>query len=307
VGGSTANTLALLARFGHQSALVGAVGGDAAGRRCIGELAGHGVDVSGVITRPGRRTKRIRIEVSRSGERRFHISRGNVAAAPTWREVCALGVDAAGFDAYHSALATRASLELARRARVASYNGQRCHGRRAEIALHRELISASDVAVFPEAYLAAILGGRGERPFTAEILGEFEGPWLVAVTRGAAGVVARWRGRTITVPALRLEDFGQRLTDTTGAGDAFHAGLLHVLLGDGRPPAEWTAELVCEACRFGVQVAAFACSRYGTKNSLPAEEYGRVFVSGPAVTEADPRAVALCAAGMRRLMCGGEA
>ncbi|MGL5536176.1 MAG: PfkB family carbohydrate kinase, partial [Aeromonas veronii] len=57
-------------------------------------------------------------------------------------------------------------------------------------------------------------------------LATLSGPALVLVTRGAAGVVARLDGEL-------LEWVGQKVTpiDTTGAGDAFVAGLLAALAG----------------------------------------------------------------------------
>ena len=78
-GGSTANTLCLLAGLGHETALLGAVGRDAAGRQCSEELAASGVDVSRVILRASGRTKQIRIAVEPGGERSFRIARGRMA------------------------------------------------------------------------------------------------------------------------------------------------------------------------------------------------------------------------------------
>jgi sugar/nucleoside kinase (ribokinase family) len=76
----------------------------------------------------------------------------------------------------------------------------------------------------------------------------------IAVTAGAAG--ASWidRGATVSVPA---EDVS--CVDSTGAGDAFNAGLLTAWLA-GEPPAE--------ALRAGVRTATKAVSTVGATTNL---------------------------------------
>ena len=50
------------------------------------------------------------------------------------------------------------------------------------------------------------------------------------------------------------------VTDTTGAGDAFH-GALSLLLAEGRPPAD--------SARLASAVAAIKCTRLGSRSGLP--------------------------------------
>jgi fructokinase len=84
---------------------------------------------------------------------------------------------------------------------------------------------------------------------------------LVVVSLGAAGAFASLRGDQITVPIAPTT-----LVDTVGAGDSFHAGLLHDLaqLGvlGGRLDALTTDHLE-QALRFASRVAAITCSRPG--------------------------------------------
>lgn len=64
------------------------------------------------------------------------------------------------------------------------------------------------------------------------------GPALVVVTRGAAGAVAVCAAGETEVPAVEVE-----VVDTVGAGDAFTAGLLDALWGEGLLGASRREEL----------------------------------------------------------------
>jgi fructokinase len=84
---------------------------------------------------------------------------------------------------------------------------------------------------------------------------------LVVVSLGAAGAFASLRGAHLRVPIAPTT-----LVDTVGAGDSFHAGLLHHLarrgvLG-GRLDTLTTDDLE-QALRFASRVAAINCSRPG--------------------------------------------
>jgi sulfofructose kinase len=95
-----------------------------------------------------------------------------------------------------------------------------------------------------------------------------EGPRLVAITDGARGVVGAARGAAgvFRVPAFRVE-----AVDTTGAGDAFHAGAAWGLLeGHG-----WE-----ESLRRGAAVAALKCLRAGAREGLPARAAVEAFLAG---------------------------
>ncbi len=54
---------------------------------------------------------------------------------------------------------------------------------------------------------------------------------LLLVTQGKDGVMARWQGKNLYFPATPVVS-----VDTTGAGDAFVAGLLAALAAEGCPP-----------------------------------------------------------------------
>jgi fructokinase len=92
---------------------------------------------------------------------------------------------------------------------------------------------------------------------------------LVVVSLGAAGAFASLRGDQITVPIAPTT-----LVDTVGAGDSFHAGLLHHLaqigvLGGRLDPL--TRGDLEQALRFASRVAAITCSRPGADPPWRAE------------------------------------
>lgn len=87
------------------------------------------------------------------------------------------------------------------------------------------------------------------------------GVTLVVVSLGGAGAFASLNGATLHVPIAPTT-----LVDTVGAGDSFHAGLLHHLAGigvlGGRLDTLTTGDLD-QALRFASRVAAINCSRPG--------------------------------------------
>ena len=96
------------------------------------------------------------------------------------------------------------------------------------------------------------------------------------VTLGEGGAIGRFGDRVIAVPAYPV---GVR--DTTGAGDAFHAGFATGLLRG----------LSAEACmRFACAVAALNCTGEGAQDGLPRiEEVEALQARGTMATGHDRR------------------
>jgi fructokinase len=85
------------------------------------------------------------------------------------------------------------------------------------------------------------------------------GPSVVLLTRGSAGATVISPGRETDVGAPEVE-----VVDTIGAGDAFGGGFLAWWHARGLGRAELSDhELVVEATRFAVRVAALTCTRPG--------------------------------------------
>jgi sugar/nucleoside kinase (ribokinase family) len=94
------------------------------------------------------------------------------------------------------------------------------------------------------------------------------GPPVVIQTLGAEGAMVLANGRTTEVPAFP----GPPARDTTGAGDAFAAGLIAGFL-EG---LDWEA-----AARMGCAVAALKIRRVGARSGLPGWDEVRSLLGGP--------------------------
>jgi len=126
-----------------------------------------------------------------------------------------------------------------------------------------ELLALADVVTPNEAEAAALtgvaVGGVDDARRAADAL-LARGAGRVVLTLGAAGALVHGPDRCEHVPVGAVE----RVVDSTGAGDAFNAGLAVALAGGADTLA---------AARFGCRVAAVAVTRPGTAAAMPwAEE-----------------------------------
>jgi sugar/nucleoside kinase (ribokinase family) len=261
-GGPAANAAVALARLGVPASFVGAVGDDALGREQRDELERAGVDVANVTPCPGVSSFASFILVDEANGDRTIIS------APDDRPVMGPGQS---FDVAPFSLVLAdgwAGPEQVRCLRDANAHGVPilldAGSFRPEI---DEILGLCDVVIGsspfahefaggPEAALAALLA-RGVR--------------FAAITLGAAGAIATVAGsaETFHVPAVPvprasppggLDSALDPVLDTTGAGDAFHAGAACGLL-EGR---SWD-----ESLRLGAAVASLACGALGARGGLP--------------------------------------
>jgi ribokinase/sulfofructose kinase len=115
-------------------------------------------------------------------------------------------------------------------------------------------IAACDLLVAGEVALSAYCDHHGADDPIA-LLRE-RGVERAALTRGEEGATLLTPEDTVDVDAFAVET-----VDPTGAGDAFHAGLMDAWLLDGRPPRE--------AGRFAAAVAALNCTGEGARGGLP--------------------------------------
>ncbi len=234
-GGSAANTASWLARLGVRSTLVTAVGRDPIGRTLIDALRADGVTVraSRVAAKP---SGRIGVIVLSGGERSFVADRGAADELrpddlkPGW-----FGADLLHLPAYSligSPLgdAGRRAIELGRERGalvsldLASAAPLLAKGRRAA---HRLVDDAAPDLLFATAAEAdAYLGGND----VGKLL---ESAPLAIVKRGPGGATVLARG--LAGPhRFEVATAPLAATDTTGAGDAFDAGFIAMLLAS--PP-----------------------------------------------------------------------
>lgn len=89
-------------------------------------------------------------------------------------------------------------------------------------------------------------------------------PGTIVVTEGLAGSVGLEDGQFVRQKAYRVP-----VADTTGAGDAFHAGYLYGLLQGWK---------LSERLRFGAAVAALKCTKPGARTGAPTLATVRAFL-----------------------------
>lgn len=254
-GGAGANVAAWLAHLGAPVALVGRVGADPAGRDQLAALRAAGVDVSRVVEDGDAPTGCVVVLVGPDGERTMLPDRGaslrlSVSDLPP--------VDAAT----HLHLSGYAllddgprgtALEALRRARAAGATVSVDPASAAPLArigapAFLAWTAGADL-LLPNLDEARVLSGLDDAPAAARSLAKHYG--AVVVTLGAEGALWAAGDEVVRVPAEPAD-----VVDSTGAGDAFCAGLLRAWLRGARGAS---------AVRAGVRVAARAVARLGAR------------------------------------------
>ena len=208
-GGSAANTAVALAKLGVPTCLLACYGNDLLGKFALKELKEEGVDTS-LMKKIDVPTGRVYIIVDSYGERTMIAFRG--------------ANDAATFEILENERAERAFwihvsggrrdiglklLELAKRARIpSSYDPGSAAYRAPETEL-RPLLEFAGLLLVNEKELESLK--RRNLPV----------PELIILKRGSKGAAILINNEVIEVPGFKVN-----VVDTTGAGDAFNAGLL---------------------------------------------------------------------------------
>jgi sugar/nucleoside kinase (ribokinase family) len=240
-GGAAGNTAAWLASAGTPTTLVARIGDDAPGRERLAELVAAGVECA-IAVDPAAPTGTIVVLVARDGDRTMLPDRGaNASLSPADVE--------AGFAAALAAPPHLAHLHLSGYTLLDP--GSRPAGLRALAAARAAglTVSVDAASTAPlaergaEAFLgwigrvdlllanadeAAVLTGGADAEAAAEQL--LAAAAVVVVKLGSRGALWRARDRRLTAPAEAVE-----AVDSTGAGDAFAAGLLGAWLRGAEP------------------------------------------------------------------------
>lgn len=240
LGGKGANQAVGLRRLAVTAGLVGVVGADGAGEDVLAQAERDGIDVSGVVRRPGAGTALLVDVVEPGGVRRLleHVPAEVLlrpddvrAAAPLLRSarMVVLQLQQPG-------PAVLAALRLAREvgARVVA------DGAPPDAAARRALLAGASVVRADDSEAPLLLGraldGVPDAVEAATSLVD-DGPDVVALAVGTEADVVAWRGGHVVLPLL-----GDEPVDPTGAGDAFVAGLATALLRGSDPEtAGWFA------------------------------------------------------------------
>lgn len=258
-GGSAANTARWLAHLGQSTCLIGSIGDDTLGRVAREELQRDGV-VPALAVRAEKPTGTCIVIVDPSGERSMLPDAGanallTAADLPEDRFHPGSHLHLSGYS-----LLRRATRDAA----LAALTMARARGVTTSLDAASAAPIADDPAAYQEAYPlldmllanadeASALTGQAEPRAAAGDLGQLVG--TVVVKSGAQGALGVHQGAMIDVPARRVT-----VIDSTGAGDAFAAGLL---------PAWARGGSLEEAIGLGAVVAAQAVSRVGAGPPRP--------------------------------------
>jgi len=211
-GGQIATAVLACARLGLRTGFVGAIGDDVAGTRILAPLVEAGVELSGVRTRAGVRSRGAMILVDRASGERTVLWHRPAALALTPGDLEPHTVERARvllLDASDPELAQWVAVEARRAGRPVVLDADTLQPGL------RKLLGAVDHPIVPERLAQALFGTEELREALSGMARD--GARLPVVTRGAAGAVAMVDGRLVQSPA-----FDVRVLDTTGAGDVFH-------------------------------------------------------------------------------------
>jgi fructokinase len=289
-GGAPANVAVGLARLGISTGFMGKVGDDEFGRYLQVVLDSNGVDTSRLLFTTEARTALAFVSLRQDGEREFVFYRhpsADMLFAPYEVHVpyvarahlfhygsIALGAEPSASATLHAAIVAREnglfvsydpnlrlnlwpSAEAAREGMLRGWE-------------HANLIKISEEE-------ASFLSGTDDLEVAARDLWH-DNLRLLAVTQGTEGATVFTPSMSAHVPGFQVQ-----AVDTTGAGDAFLAGLLfslypslhHLMLGD------LDEEQLLQAVRFANAAGALTTTRRGAIPALPTlEEVQRLLATG---------------------------
>ena len=250
-GGQVATAMVALQRWGCRTAYVGSFGDGIIGELSRRSLAEEGVDLSGAVQRRGVANQMAVILVDQaSGERTvlMHRPAALVLEPDELRHDLVTSGRVLHLDGYDLATALAAA--------------EWAHGAGMPVIVDLDtrsgsverLVAVSDAVIVSHEF-AEQFTGLADPEGAIELLAGATAAPLVAITLGAAGVIARSRTGTLRVAAYPV-----RSVDSTGAGDVFHAGFIFGLLHD------WPLE---RTLRFANATAALKCTQVGGRPGIP--------------------------------------
>ncbi len=271
LGGKGANQAVGAARLGAEVTFLACVGTDTFGDQCLDGYEQEGIDTSYIKRVSDEATGVALISVANDGENSIAVASGaNMRLTPSL-------IEAAG-DAFARADVVLLQLEIPvesviEAARLGRKNGIQVVLNPAPAqSLPSDLLQAVDVLTPNRIELAQLLGvsendvmAMDDERLAKSALGL--GVPSAVITLGKEGALAAGSWGWVRVPSFPVE-----AVDTTGAGDAFNAGLV-VALGRGGMDLP-------EATRYACACGALATTKVGAQPSLPDDEAVRRLLAG---------------------------
>jgi len=252
-GGQTATAMVALQRLGFKTAYAGRFGSDPEGQFGFAQLKAENVNVEFAEVIEGARNQIAFIIIDeRNGERTIIWDRDERLSYTAAEAPVALA--ARGRVLHLDAHDPPACVRMARAARAAGtivsadidniYDGL------------PELLPLIDILITSKEFPHRLTGIADERASLVELKARY-GCAIVGLTKGADGALVYCDGQFLEAPAYEVPG-GCR--DTTGSGDAFHAGFLYGLL---------SGEDIETSLRMANAVAALKCRALGARTALP--------------------------------------
>ena len=259
-GGQCASAMVALARLGLRARYIGKVGDDDIGRFQMDSIVSEGVTADVAVVAGAETQTAFIIVDEASGERTILWNR-DPAVATRPEEVDRAAVTSGrvlhldGHDVDAAIVAAR----YAREAGVPTVLDIDNIYPNAE-----SLLPLIDFMISSSTFPARLTGESDLRTALRQ-LAEKNGSLVTGATLGADGALIYVRGEFIHSPAFAVD-----CRDTTGAGDAFHAGFIYGLL---------RGETVEETLRFANAVAALKCRAVGARTGLPTLDEATAFLT----------------------------
>ncbi len=251
-GSPVPNALAQLSLWGHKTCLSAVVGNDPQGKQIVSENKKLGVDCDHMIERPEHRTPRAFLWIEqKTGKRTVVLDRTIAPLSPD--ELPCNELKSCAFllmDGWEA----DANLEAARIVR--EHGGKVMFDAGAVRPRMEEQLQAVDYLIGPVTYSREMFG-KMDLFQVVRRLRDY-GPELVIITNGSAGCVAAWGDQVQWLPSFKVDP-----VDTTGAGDLFHAGVLHGIIEGWDVPT---------CVRWASATAALGIGALGGRGKLPVKE-----------------------------------
>jgi len=252
-GGQAASTMVALQRLGLKTAYAGRFGSDAEGQFGLAAIKAEGVNIQFAEVIEGARNQIAFVIIDvRSGERTILWDRDERLAYKA--EEAPIDLAARASVLHLDAHDPPACAWMARAARAAGaiisadidniYEGL------------PELLPLLDILITSKQFPHRMTGISDQRASLVELKARY-GCAMVGATLGKQGAIIYCDGQFLESPAFEVPG-GCR--DTTGAGDAFHAGFLYGMLG---------GEDVETSLKLANATAALKCRSLGARGSLP--------------------------------------
>ena len=285
-GGAPANVLAVMSRYGSNTAFIGKVGQDMHGLFLRQTLEDLGIDCQGLIMDEQVFTTLAFVDLDAAGERTFSFARKPGAdtmlrpdeiAEDTIKNSRILHLSSLSLTSEPSRSATLHAIAVAKENGVMisydpNYRAPLWKSQAEAERLMKSVLPYVDILKLSDEEIALLTPEQTPEKAAAHLLSL--GISLVAVTLGEKGaLIATSEGSVL------VEGFKSNVVDTNGAGDSFWGGFLYQMLKSDVLPHHIDLAKAATCARFGNAVASLCVQKRGCIPAIPAPEDVRALVA----------------------------